>query len=48
MNWALHKYHNFTVQELDQMLPYERDIYVLLIRRWVEEEDRKARERAKG
>lgn len=32
------KHHNFSLTEIEDMLPWERDIYVSLIKEWVEEE----------
>ena len=46
MNFNLKKYHDWSLDEINSMIPFERDIYVLLIRRWIEEETRKAQERA--
>ena len=37
--------HNFGLDELDNMLPWEREIYVTLLTNWIEE---KNAENAKG
>lgn len=37
-NFQLKKHHGFSIDELESMLPYERDIYVILIKQWLEEE----------
>ena len=44
MNFALMKHHGFSLSELDMMMPYERDIYVLLLQRWIAEENERIRE----
>jgi hypothetical protein len=38
LNFNLMKHHGFSLTELDNMMPYERDVYVLFVRRWIEEE----------
>ena len=38
------KHHGFSLSDLDTMLPYERDIYVLLLQQWIEEENERIRE----
>jgi hypothetical protein len=32
--------HNFQLQDLDNMLPWEREIYVTLLTSWIEERNR--------
>lgn len=44
MNFALMKHHGFSLSDLDTMLPYERDIYVLLLQQWIAEENERIRE----
>jgi hypothetical protein len=44
MNFVLMKHHGFSLRELDDMIPFERDVYVLLLRQWIEEENRRLRE----
>ncbi len=48
MCFNLKKYHGWDVDEINNLLPFERDVYALLTRQWIEEEERKARERAMG
>lgn len=38
LNFALKKYHKFSLSEIENMIPWERDVYVTLIREWIEEE----------
>jgi hypothetical protein len=44
MNFVLMKHHGFSLTELDNMIPYERDVYVLLLRQWIAEENQRLRE----
>lgn len=47
MNFALMKHHGYSLTELDEMVPFERDIYVLLLNQWIEEENKRL-QRDKG
>lgn len=38
LNFSLKKYHKFSLTEIEEMIPWERDVYVTLIREWIEEE----------
>ncbi len=35
------QHHNYSLTELDNMMPWEREIYVGLLMEWIEEEKRK-------
>ena len=37
-NHALRLHHGYTFTELNEMLPWERNIYVELVSKWVKEE----------
>jgi hypothetical protein len=37
-NFALMQYHKYSLQELDDMMPFEREIYVSLLVKHLEEE----------
>jgi hypothetical protein len=41
------KHHNFSLTDLEDMMPYERDVYVLLLRRWIQEENDRIEQQAK-
>ena len=42
------QHHKWSLTELDNMLPYERQIYVMLLQQWIKEEnDRVKAENAK-
>ena len=38
------QHHKWNLTELEDMMPYERDIYVALLQKWVEEENEKSRQ----
>ena len=38
------QHHNWSLTELDNMLPYERQIYVMLLQQWIKDENEKVRE----
>ena len=38
------QHHKWNLTELEDMMPYERDIYVALLQKWVEEENEKIRQ----
>jgi len=38
------QHHMWSMTELEDMMPYERDIYVALLQKWVEEENEKIRQ----
>jgi hypothetical protein len=38
MNFALMQYHKYTLEDLEQMIPYEREIYSTMLVQHLEEE----------
>ena len=44
-NFALTKFHNYTLEDLENMLPWERELYMILVENWVKEQKDEARER---
>lgn len=42
MNFAMMQYHKYSLTELDNMIPFEREIYVALLIKHLEEEKQKA------
>ena len=38
------QYHKWSLTELENMMPIERDIYVILMKQHLEEEEEKARQ----
>ena len=44
MNFALMQYHKYSLSEIENMMPWEREIYVSLLQQYVEEENLKAQQ----
>ena len=38
------QHHKWSLTELDNMLPYERQIYVMLLETWIKEENDRVKE----
>ena len=38
-NFALMKFHKYTLEDLENMLPWEREVYVAQVRAYVEKEN---------
>jgi hypothetical protein len=38
MNFALMQYHKYSLTELEEMIPFEREIYVAMLVKYLEEE----------
>ena len=43
-NFALMQHHKYSLTELENMMPWEREIYVSLLQQYVEEENLKAQQ----
>ena len=41
VNFALMQHHKYSITEIENMMPWERDIYVGLLRQHLEEEELK-------
>jgi hypothetical protein len=39
------QHHNYSLTELESMLPWERDIYISMLIQYIEEENQKIKER---
>ena len=44
INFALMQYHKYSLTEIENMIPWERDIYVGLLKIHLEEEEQKAQQ----
>jgi len=44
LNFALMQYHKYSLTELENMIPWEREIYVSLLQQHIEEENLKAQQ----
>lgn len=41
LNFALIQYHKWSLTEIEGLMPWERDIYVILLKNHLEEEEEK-------
>jgi hypothetical protein len=41
------QHHNYSLTELDNMLPWEREIYVALLQEWIKEENERIKKENK-
>lgn len=46
-NFALMQHHKYSLTELDSMIPWEREIYVMLLNQFIEEENDRIKQRNK-
>jgi len=44
LNFALMQHHKYSLTEIENMMPWERDIYLALLRAHIEEENLKAQQ----
>jgi len=44
LNFALIQYHKYSLTELENLIPWERDIYVGLLKQHLEEEELKRKQ----
>ena len=45
LNFALVQYHKYSLTEIENLIPWERDIYVGLLQQHLEEEELKEKQR---
>lgn len=45
-NFALMQHHHYSLTELDNMIPWEREIYVNLLSNYIKEENMKLQQQA--
>lgn len=43
-NFALMQHHKYSLEDLDNMLPWERTVYVTMLLRYIEEENEKIKQ----
>jgi hypothetical protein len=41
------QHHNYSLTELDNMMPWEREIYVALLQEWIKEENERIKKENK-
>jgi hypothetical protein len=44
LNFALMQYHKYSLTEIENMIPWERDIYVILLKNHLEEEEQRLKQ----
>jgi len=45
-NFALMQHHKYSLTELENMIPWEKDVYIALLQQYIEEENLKAQQRS--
>ena len=48
INFALMQFHKYVSTEIENMIPWERDIYLTLLRAHIEEENLKQQQQNRG
>ena len=48
INFALMQHHKYSLTEIENMIPWEREVYLTLLRQHVEEENLKAQQEQNG
>ena len=46
LNFALIQYHKWSLTEIENMMPFERDIYTILLKQHLEEEEQKVKQQS--
>jgi hypothetical protein len=44
LNFALMQHHKYSLTELENMIPWERDLYVTLLKNYLEEQEEKQKQ----
>ena len=44
LNFALMQHHKYSLTEIENMMPWEREIYLRLLNQYIEEENLKAKQ----
>ena len=40
-NFALIQHHKYSLSDIENLIPWERDIYIMLLKNWIEEEEQR-------
>ena len=48
LNFSLMQYHKYSLTEIENMIPWERDVYVTLLQQHLEEEQAKQQQMSNG
>ncbi len=46
LNFALMQYHKYSLTEIENLMPWERDVYVSLLKQHLEEEELKQKQKS--
>ena len=47
INFQMMQHHGYSLTELETMLPYEREIYVSLLKNYIEEENERRKQQSR-
>ena len=42
LNFQLMQHHKWSLTELENLIPWEREVYILQLEKWIEDENKKA------
>ena len=48
INFALMQHHKYSLTELENMIPWEKEIYLTFLKQYIEEENLKAQQQQNG
>ena len=48
VNFALMQHHKYSLTEIENMIPWEKDVYIALLEQYIEEENLKQRQQGNG
>ena len=48
LNFSLMQHHNYSLTEIEGMFPWEREIYVTLLKDYIEKENERLRQQERG
>lgn len=48
MNFALMQYHKYNLQDIENMIPFEREVYVAMLVQFLEEERQRIQQQQNG
>jgi hypothetical protein len=48
LNFSLMQYHKYSLTEIENLIPWERDVYVELLKQHIEEEESKQKLQGNG
>jgi len=47
-NFAMIQHHGWSLQEINDMLPFEKTVYVQLLKNWIDDENIRIKKQNKG